>query len=151
MPNSSTICVDAHLVFRLVANPNDQPIASQWRAWSDTGRQFIAPSLLRYEVINALHRLRRSSGAISQFTEAAWNAALALPIGYVGDDDLHWRALVMADRFILSAAYDAHYLALADREGIAFFTADRRLANSVGGHLPWVHYVDPTPSSPNSR
>jgi hypothetical protein len=41
----------------------------------------------------------------------------------------------------LPAAYDAHYLALAERVGAEFWTTDRRLANKVREALPWVHLL----------
>jgi predicted nucleic acid-binding protein len=50
--------------------------------------------------------------------------------------------LDLADRFALPAAYDAHYLALADWLGGEFWTADRRLAKAVGEALPWVRLVE---------
>ena len=54
------------------------------------------------------------------------------------------RALDLAERFSLPAAYDAHYLALADWLGGEFWTADRRLARAVHDELPWVRVVDVT-------
>jgi predicted nucleic acid-binding protein len=97
--------------------------------------------LLRYEVTNALHRLRKAGETTEDETERAIRAALALPIRLHFDDALHSAALAFAARFSLPAAYDAHYLALADRLGAAFWTTDRRLANSVRPALPWVRLV----------
>ena len=54
------------------------------------------------------------------------------------DEDLHLSALEFASHFNLSAAYDAHYLALAAKLGIEFWTADRRSANVVRAQLDWV-------------
>jgi predicted nucleic acid-binding protein len=54
---------------------------------------------------------------------------------------LHWRAMDLAERFSLPAVYDAHYLALAERLGGEFWTADRRLVEAVQGALPWVRLV----------
>jgi predicted nucleic acid-binding protein len=59
-----------------------------------------------------------------------------------GDEQLHRRALALAERFSLPAAYDVHYLALADWLGGEFWTADRKLARAVGGELPWVRVVE---------
>ena len=36
---------------------------------------------------------------------------------------------------------DAHYLALAQRLGAEFWTADRRLVQAVQATLPWVNLV----------
>jgi predicted nucleic acid-binding protein len=54
---------------------------------------------------------------------------------------LSTRALELADRFGLSATYDAHYLALAEREGCEYWTADERLWNSVRAQLGWVRWL----------
>ena len=64
--------------------------------------------------------------------------ALSLPIELRTDADLHVRATDLAARFGLPAAYDAHYLALAERLGAPLWTTDRRLVNSVQAALPWV-------------
>ena len=45
----------------------------------------------------------------------------------------------LATRFNRPAAYDAHYLALAEMMNCEFWTADRRLFNVVRDELPWVH------------
>ena len=51
---------------------------------------------------------------------------------------LHVEAVLLARRLGLKAAYDAHYLAWAERTGAEFWTADRRLVNQVAPSLPWV-------------
>ena len=61
-----------------------------------------------------------------------------MPISLYTDDDLHDRAMDFAGRFRLPAAYDSHYLALADRLGVEFWTADQKLYNTVSAALPWV-------------
>ncbi|MBN1140086.1 MAG: type II toxin-antitoxin system VapC family toxin [Anaerolineae bacterium] len=47
------------------------------------------------------------------------------------------------NRFALLTAYDAHYLAVAEHLGAAFWTADRALAHAVQPELNWVHLVMP--------
>jgi predicted nucleic acid-binding protein len=59
-----------------------------------------------------------------------------------GEEQLHRRALALAERFALPAAYDAHDLALAYWLGGEFWTADRRLVQAVGDELPWVRVVE---------
>jgi predicted nucleic acid-binding protein len=48
-------------------------------------------------------------------------------------------AVYFAHRFGLPAAYDAHYLALAEREQCELWTADVRFLRAINGKLPWVH------------
>ena len=67
--------------------------------------------------------------------------ALRLDIELVGDSELHRRALQLAETLSLPAACDAHYLALAERLGAEFWTADARLVRAVQNTLPWVHGI----------
>jgi predicted nucleic acid-binding protein len=110
-----------------------------WSAWYEGGHTVVAPGLLYYEVSNALHRYVILGELLPEEAAAALEAALALEIDLYSDADLHRRALRLAERFSCSAAYDAHYLALAERLGAAFWTADQRLAKAVAHTLPWVH------------
>lgn len=141
MPNSSKLCVDASLVVRFVTSVPDAAIERQWRLWREAGLGIVAPALLRYEVANSLHRLARAGASSADDARHALETAFQIPIEYHHDLDLHRAALAIAGRFNLPAAYDAHYLALAEREGIEFWTADRRLANSVGRHMSWVRLI----------
>ena len=54
---------------------------------------------------------------------------------------LHQRAWELTRHFDLPAAYDAHYLALAEMVGCPFWTADERLFNVVCGSLDWVDWL----------
>lgn len=47
----------------------------------------------------------------------------------------------LAHQFNLPATYDPHYLALAEREGCEYWTADARLWNTVKGKLAWVRWL----------
>jgi predicted nucleic acid-binding protein len=139
--SSSWICVDANLVLRLVADPADEPIQRLWEHWDSENRRLGAPTLLYYEVANALCRYQRLGYLSASAVQLSFRAALALPLELHGEPDLHWRALYLADKFSLPATHDAHYLALAELLGGEFWTADGRLARMVQLSLPWVHLV----------
>ena len=140
--SSSWICVDANLVLRLIADPADEPIQHLWEHWDSEGRTLAAPTLLYYEVANALYRYQHLGYLSASAVQLSFRAALALPLELHGEPDLHWRALSLADKFSLPAAYDAHYLALAELLEGEFWTADGRLARTVQPFLPWVHLVE---------
>lgn len=139
--SSSWVCVDANLVVRLVADPKDELVRGLWESWDAEGRLFGAPTLLYFETTNALYRYQRMGLMSSSSVKLALKAALSLPIRLYGETNLHPLALDLAERFSLPAAYDAHYLALAERLGAEFWTADQRLADTVGAALPWVHLI----------
>lgn len=129
-------------MIRLVVDPADEPVRGLWERWDATGRQLAAPSLLFYEVTNALYRYQRLGFISAASVQLALKAAFALPLDLQGGSELHRRALELAERFSLSAAYDAHYLALAERLGGEFWTADGALARMVQPAMPWVHLVE---------
>lgn len=140
--NNSPICVDASIVVPLVVeNQNSQRVNELWVDWHETGSRLIAPTLLYYEVTNALRRYLVAGQLLEEEVRVALQAALQLEISLYGDDHLHLQALQLATRFSLPATYDAHYLALAERYQADFWTADRRLVNAVQKVLPWVHLV----------
>jgi len=115
--SSSWLCVDANLVVRLVADPKDELGRGLWEQWDAEGQQLAAPTLLHYEVTNALYRYRRQGWMSLVAVRLALKAAFSLPLHLYGEAALHQRALDLAERFSLPAAYDAHYLALAEQRG----------------------------------
>jgi len=139
---SSWICVDASLVVRLVIDPDAKSIHKRWKQWISEGLQLAAPTLLYYEVTNALYRYQKHGMRSSAAVNAALKAAQALPITLYNDADLHNKAMVLAEKLSLPAAYDAHYLALAEKLGYEFWTADRKLVRAVQSELPWVQLLD---------
>lgn len=140
--NNSPLCIDANLVIRLVADPDDERVRATWERWEADRRYFVAPTLLLYEVSNALYRYQHAEMISAAAVRLALRAALALPIRLYGEPELHAMALDLAGRLSLPAAYDAHYLALAEWLGGEFWTADQRLVRAVEDVLPWVHALD---------
>ena len=140
---SSWICVDANLVVRLVADPKDTAVREQWQRWEEGDRQLAAPTLLQYEVTNALHQYRRHGFLGTETVRLAQEAALSLPLTLYGDADLHRAAVRLAQHLDLPATYDAHYLVVAERLGGELWTADRRLFQTVHDELPWVRLLAP--------
>lgn len=139
--SSSWLCVDANLVIRLVADPAAIEVHRLWEQWDTARRQIAAPALLYYEVTHALYRYQKLGFLGPASVQQALEAALALPLRLYAEAELHKLALGLAGRLSLPAAYDAHYLALAERLGAELWTGDGRLARAVQASLPWVHLV----------
>lgn len=131
---TSTICVDASLVLRLVvADPLSEAACRLWRDWADEGRQVVAPVLLHYEATNVLHRLAGSGALRPETAREALEVVLALPVRLLESPQLAVRAWELARQLGLPAAYDAHYLAVAEQQECELWTADGRLARAVAG------------------
>ena len=140
---SGPVCVDASLFLSIVFDDPHQATASRlWEDWLSAGTQLVAPPLF-YAEITSVIRLSNHRGELSLLAaHEILSAGLSSPVEVWHDSRaLQPRALDLAARFEQPRAYDAQYLAVAELLGCELWTADRRLANSVATHLPWVHYV----------
>jgi len=116
-------------------------IRELWNQWLELNYTIVAPTLIYYELSNALHRSAVAGQIAPEEADQVLAEAMNLNIRLYGDAELHQEALSLARSLRLSATYDAHYLALAQRLECNFWTADRRLYNSVQAALPWVNFV----------
>lgn len=135
------ICVDASVVVRLVVDGAEGPAAALWDKWLSEREELAAPALLGYEVTNALHRYRVAGHIDARRCAAALDAALALGVVLHDGSDIHHRALALAVRLRRPSTYDTHYLAVAEKLGAPFWTADQRLYNAVRETLNWVNVL----------
>ena len=139
----SPICVDVSFVLELVTSGGYRPAVVQlWSGWHESGRPLAAPTLLHYEASHALARYIARGELLPDEAAQALEAVLGLGITLYDDADLHRQALDLAGRLSLPTTHAAHYLALAERLGAEFWTADRRLAEAVRRELPWVHLAE---------
>jgi predicted nucleic acid-binding protein len=106
-----------------------------------------APPLLTYEVTNIVRQRMIREGLTLSVGQRLIAQFLALPVLLTTPPTLHVDALALADTYQLPAAYDAHYLALAQYLGAPFWTDDQRLLRLLAGTLPFVQALDtyPTP------
>lgn len=138
----SWVCVDASLVVKLVVEePHSPEVRTLWRTWQHAGYEIAAPPLLRYEVTSVLHKHVTQGLRTAGESQQALEHALAFDIQYLEPGDFHRQAFNVADRLGRPAAYDAHYLALAEHLGCEFWTADERLVNAVREIATWVKWV----------
>jgi predicted nucleic acid-binding protein len=136
--------IDANLIAALVVPlPYSEQATRKIVAWKRAGLELLAPVLLEYEITAILRKAVVAQWLTTDLAAEAIGEILSLNIQCLAPTAyLHERALRWADRLGHSKAYDAHYLALAEQEGIELWTADRRLANGAqqaGAH--WVHWI----------
>lgn len=100
-----------------------------------------APWLLAYEVINAFRNAVARGRLDAATARRSINSFFLLPIELHADRALAQRAYDIAAAYNLAQAYDAQYLALAERLECPFWTADRKLYNAVTSKVHSVHWI----------
>lgn len=97
-----------------------------------------APALLPYELSNAVwqaeRRQRISSNQANEIIKTFANLEIDIISQTLGE------MLPLARQFNISA-YDAAYLALAEKLSKSFITGDERLYKIIAKHLEWVSWI----------
>ncbi len=143
---TGSVVVDASLAVKWLVEEEDSDKAhAALQSWVDRDITRVAPYLMPFEVANALHRrmlrgelsVENSIRMIARLLESSLE--LHQPPG------LHARALQLANELNQNAAYDAHYLALAEIIGCELWTADERLyrvARPSIDNVRWIGEMD---------
>ena len=139
---SGFVVVDASLAFKwLVREEHTDKALAILREWNAEEVTPTAPHLLPFEVSNALHkRVTRGELSVEGAVDLIGNL-LTSQIELHQPWNLHGKALEMASRFGQAAAYDAHYLALAESLGCELWTADEKFYQSVAEDDGRVHWI----------
>lgn len=140
----TTICIDTSFVVRLITiSPATNPTYSAlWQQWLDAETTLVAPSLLLYEVTNALYRYVVANTLTLEESSQLLQVVFTLPIAFHQDNELHQRSLILTQSNNLPATYDTHYLALAERLNAELWTCDRRFFNRVHPTFPQIYLLE---------
>lgn len=139
---SGSVVVDASLAVKWLVEEDDSDKAhAVLQSWVAQDITRIAPYLMPFEVANVLHRrvlrgelnVGDSTRMISRLLESSLE--LQQPPG------LHVRALQLSSQLNQSAAYDAHYLALAESVGCELWTADERFYRAASRGIRNVRWI----------
>lgn len=140
---NADICVDASLIVALLLPElYTEAATNHWKTWMDKDDHIAAPSLLGYEVTNAIYRKVFQGKITPDEGQAALQHFLDLDIEFVYLPALHGKASELAKQFNRPNTYDAHYLALAYHLTCPLWTADERLYNVIKGKINWVEWVE---------
>ena len=139
---NGSVVVDASLAVKWLIEEDDSDKAHAiLQSWVAQGITRIAPYLMPFEVANVLHRRvmrgELNVGDGSRMIARLLDSHLELhqPPG------LHARALQIASELKQGAAYDAHYLALAESVGCDLWTADERFYRSTRPSIQSVRWL----------
>ncbi len=165
---SSVVVVDASIALKwAVTEPDSAEAQALLDEWARQGMVLLVPTLYAYEVTNILRQRVRRGLMTPDEARADQAKLLSQNVTIDALDQAQQlvqseHALALANQLNLTATYDAHYLALAEREGCEYWTADERLWNAVKTQLSWVRWLGehmasgqpasppPTPSRPPS-
>ena len=124
------VCLDANIWIKVLTEEPDTILAQELvnRLFRER-TEIIAPSIMKMEVGSILRKKWSKKLLNEHSLNELWRHFLILPITYVEHKSMYDNAWDIAEKNRLIHLYDAIYLAIS--EGIEFWTADDRLANSV--------------------
>jgi predicted nucleic acid-binding protein len=135
--------VDANIAVQTAVNISD----NLERFWERVQQEQItpcSPRLWMSETTSAVRFLLAHKEITADEAEQALQAIHALKVEIINEDEaLCLHAFTLAGKLGQSKAYDAFYLALAERLEAEFWTADERLANRCRKDLKltWAHWI----------
>ena len=139
---SEFVVVDASVAFKwLVEEENPDKATALTRLWDDEGTQLAAPSLMPFEVANALHRRVVRGDLEVEVAADLMQDLMSLGVALHGTPNLRRRALELANQLKQGAVYDAHYLALAESLSCELWTADQRFYRAAGTGVDNVRWI----------
>ena len=135
-----TVVVDTNIALKWVLEEKDSNNAIALLAeWKREKAVVLAPSLLIYEASNILHREMRAKKISNDIAQSGIHLLLrTVTLVSPNEPALYLRAMALSERFGLPAAYDAQYLALAEREECELWTEDTKLRRAVQNEIEWV-------------
>ncbi len=104
-----------------------------------------APTLLRYELIAVARKAVFQARITAEEGRIARDQLLSYPVTLYMDDALLKRGYELAEEFNRPTAYDAQYLALAERLGCEFWTTDERMFNAVNAKFANIRWLGTQP------
>ena len=138
------VVVDASLVFKWIVKEEDlalaDDLAGQW--FAEQG-PVLAPSLLLFELTNALYQQIRSGDLDIDGAEMAIDRIRTLPVQFVESEHLTRRPLELTSLLGQGAIYDSLYLALAESLECDLWTADGRFYRAAEPHTNHIQQLDP--------
>ncbi len=138
------IVIDANIGIALVIRlPYSEKVDECMKSWLARRVHLFAPSLWEYECVTGVRRAVAVKLLSTEEALIAIERFDRLGLHKVAPRvELHERALLWSEKLGQARAYDGQYLALAEKLGVAFWTADERLCNAARkAGVDWVHWI----------
>ncbi|HKV08859.1 MAG TPA: type II toxin-antitoxin system VapC family toxin [Thermoanaerobaculia bacterium] len=143
MPRPSHLVLDASLAIRALVPTSPQDRALELIAAAhQEGTALLAPDLWVSEVTSVLRKMVHTQSLAPEEADLLLSGLPSLGVQVIPSDlPLARSALSWAGRLGQIRAYDAFYLALAEREEATLWTGDGRLKDRVAQlGIDWVRY-----------
>lgn len=138
-----TVVIDANIL--VAFGLSDEPLHTQAHQilsiWQSSQTVLAAPRLFRSEITAVMRKAVYQARITHEQGRSLLAQFLAYPVDFHEDDALLKTAYELAERFKRPRAYDAQYLALAQRLACPFWTADERLFNAVQDQFPNIRWL----------
>ena len=137
------ICVDASLVIKVLAlEKGSQQAATLFNTWRQANHQLMGPSLLDYEVSNAIHKKLLSGEIEHKRLYNVYSLYSQLNLIILHQTHLLPEILPATASLEQKAIYDSSYLILAKQQDIDLITADYRFYRAAHPSFPFVKYYE---------
>ncbi|NJL54766.1 type II toxin-antitoxin system VapC family toxin [bacterium] len=138
-----TVVVDANIL--VAYGLSDEPLHTQANdllaSWQGSETPLAAPQLFRSEITAVVRKAVFQKRIRHEQGRKLLAQLLAYPVNFHEDDALLKTSYELAEQFNRPRAYDAQYLALAQRLSSEFWTADERLFNAIQANFPTIRWL----------
>lgn len=129
------------LIASVLREPLTKHAQELLKHWRENTVQISAPYLLQYEIVAAIRKNAYRRLITDIEANDMRDRLLGIPARLFFDTDLLRRAYELSEQLHRPTAYDAQYLAVAERLECDFWTADEKLYNAAAGQLAWVRWL----------
>lgn len=138
-----TVVIDANILiaFGLSDEPLHTQAVSILSMWLKQETALLAPSLFRSEITAVVRKAVFQERITHHQGRDLLERLLSFPVKFHEDTDLLKTAYELAEKYKRPRAYDAQYLALAERMDCEFWTADERMFNAINAKFSLIRWL----------
>jgi predicted nucleic acid-binding protein len=137
------VVVDSNIfiAFALSDEPLHSHASDILRVWHKREIDLAAPALFRSEITAVIRKIVYQERITHEEGHKILKQLLLYPVRFYDDNALLLAAYEIAHRFNRPRAYDAQYLALAEKLDCEFWTADERMFNAVRDRFDNIRWL----------